>query len=259
MKSKAGVFGRVNVFAFLVIIIVILVGCSAEGEMHNSEEPNQANDGVTEASSYYIDMGYTYNLYPYAITDATVDELKYSLILQGEITQSYAFLENDNDPQGSKVAEIKISNFNITPSPQLGHLKEDLYGVCYDPTIPDYIPMNYDDGELYVDISHISQEYNEIVGTMRFLFEIIDVDNYTFSTDYDGTINPQLAYEKAGISSDQLRLQLNYDIEITCFNGNVFKSRVEIEPLQGNFLYDDSLQFVDNSLYDYSEGKPFRE
>jgi hypothetical protein len=67
-----------------------------------------------------------------------------------------------------------------------------------------------------------------------------------------------IAYKNAGIASDSVRFGCSYDIALTTASGKTYFKHVDVEPLQGDFLYGGNLMVMDTRVLDIAKAEYFR-
>jgi hypothetical protein len=260
-KKKMGKKGCLIVFLciFVVIILLLIIGLLSSGEDKNAaDSQNQMQTGGSEEiEPLYVNLGYSYSVYPAATDETTSEFSTYYLGLYNHLIHSFYFDEDPENPQGSKVKEIRIKDFSIKNSPELGEWDGRLAGMFTNPMEGNFSDMEYENGILIADVSSISEANNGWSGSVAFDFHMVNIGSATFGPDYSGVINAEVVYDAANITSEQVGFTFFYVVEIITFGGDEFYREVEISTLQGDFLHDEAYQYVDESVWETSQGTPF--
>jgi hypothetical protein len=248
-------FIGVGILAVVLLAVVLVLFKPWDNNQGNSS--NQTDGKITEASQNYQDTGYSFSVYPGAVdlSDYSKDFYSHNLNLVCSLFQDVMVTEDSNDPDGSKVQEIRISNFELTGGPKLGEFSGILGGSL---NLQEVITGTVEDGELVLDVSQASTSYSSWSGSIIINFNIDDVATYTYPSGA-GTISYEISYQNAGIKSDDLRFGIRYTIEMITKSGKTFSRTAEIKALEGDFLYDGAKAITDTRTYDPTTYKPFVE
>jgi hypothetical protein len=244
-----------GVLAIVLLVVVMVIWKPWDSNQGSSTDQTAGN--ITEASKNYQDMGYSFSVYGGGVdlSDYSTDFYSHNLNLVCSLFQDVMVTEDPNDPDGSKVQEIRISDFEVTGGPELGEFSGILGGSL---NSLETIVGTVDDGELVLDVSQASAKYSGWSGSIIINFNIDEIATYTYPADAP-TISYDISFQNAGIKSDDLRFGIRYQIEMTTKSGKTYTRTAEIPALEGDFLYDGTKATIDNRTFDPATYKPFVE
>jgi hypothetical protein len=248
-------FIGVGILAIALIVVAIVLIKPGDNNQGNTDDQTAGN--ITETSKNYQDMGYSFSVYPSAVdlSDYSTDYYSHNLNLVCSLYQDVMVTEDSNDPDGSDVQEIRLSDFELTGGPELGEFSGILGGTFNSLEV---ITGTVEDGELVLGVSQTSAKYSQWSGSIIINFNIDDVTTYTYPAGAT-TTSYEISYQNAGIQSDDLRFGIRYKIEMITKSGKTYARTAEVQALEGDFLYDSAQAIVDTRTFDPATYKPFIE
>lgn len=256
-KSSLGSAKFIGAAALAIILLVIVMVIWKPWDSNPSNGIDDTSGNITEASKNYQDLGYSFSVYGAGVdlSDYSTDYYSHNLSLVCSLFQDVMVTEDSNDPDGSKVQEIRIKDIELTGGPKVGEFSGILSGSL---NTQETITGIIDGGELVLDVSQLSEMYNGWSGSIIINFNIDDIATYTYPADA-AIISYDISYQNAGIKSDDLRFGIRYQIEMTTKSGKTYTRTAEVKALEGDFLYDSTKAITDNRTYDPSTYKSFVE
>jgi mannose-6-phosphate isomerase-like protein (cupin superfamily) len=254
LQKKAGskgcfltiVLWIVSLVALLLVFVFASPDDSAADIGTDSSSPvtqsSGANTNDAEAINY-VYFGHSFSLYPSAENNYDYDNEIYNDNLEFvcSIFDQLQVSEDNEDPEGGKVNQIIIKNFQLTDGPGMGVFG----GLTVDPQLNAELNASVVNGEVVFDTEAYSAQYSGWGASLCFGFKVVDIASYTYPENYDGSMSAEISFQNAGITSDMVRFGCSYDIELTTAAGDVYTKHVDISPLEGDFIYDGNMAVID--------------
>lgn len=241
IKPKFGLF---KIILMVIMVPVIgFAGLVAWELIKGDSEPKQPQGTVTQESSNYVNMGYTIYVVPFHEQIDTNNPRLYDLKLWVLIYQDYLTVDDVSDP----IESVEITDFylNTLNKGEFDKFQDSLYihsasGNYYEGTI--------NDDSITIPLTDVLINNAGYMDTISFSFHIGDIGEYEYPSDYSGAYFEDIAYENAGISSDDIRFGFSYTIRLKTSSGKEFIYSMKIEPLEGELIYIESDNFVTSKI-----------
>lgn len=245
----------------VVVIIGLLywIGSSVDGDDPGSggSSSTGAVGEVTEESSRYRYGGYDLTLMLAGEDDYTPDSYTHNLGLLGSVFQDIYFEDSDEDPEGSKVVSLKVSNFELVDGPAKGTFAGIESGSIAD-MAGQPIQGAVDGTTVTIDTTQMSSANSGWSNTVYLSFRVKDVATYTYPSDYSGAMSYDTSYRQLGIPSEDLLFAVAYDLEIKTADGKVYRTHVQTDRLSGDVVNEPSTA-VGTRTFETNEWDAFGE
>ena len=138
--------------------------------------------------------------------------------------------KNDNYSDTEIIESIKIDNFNVVQSPNIGELKlfkpdNKAENVIFKNTTENEVNVIEYTGSMESNIKEL--KISNQGGLVVFRCGINNLGNYISNEEEE--INHSELLKKIGINNDDLKCQVTFDISITLNSGKTYNSNVDLE------------------------------
>jgi len=222
-------------FALLLVLLIVLisaVGCSNKGGQSAQNDTAKFFDGGYEAyfqgagdykwDASNIDVGGEYNIY--------------------FIVGLQQYLESPLE-SWSLVTEVRVRDIKVVNQPKVGKMTISLGQPSSEPK---------DVGKDYV-----AWTGGKFTGKFELLFKSNYLGKHVLGKDFSGTHGSDWAFGKfaaeSGVSSDDLRFKVSYQIQVTDSDGSRHTRNVEVELFPEDFMKARNSYQYYSSLVSYSE------
>ena len=244
VKGVKPKFGLFKIILTIIIVPVIgFAGLVAWELIKGGSEPEQPKGTVTQESSNYVNMGYTIYVVPFHEQIDTNNPRLYDLKLWVLIYQDYLTVDDVTDP----IESVEITDFylNTLNKGKFEKFQDSLYihsasGNYYEGTINEDL--------ISIPLTGVLTNNAGYMDTVSFSFHINDIGEYEYPSDYSGAYFEDIAFENAGISSDDIRFGFSYTIRLKTSSGKEFIYSMKIEPLEGELIYIELDDFVTSKI-----------
>ena len=138
--------------------------------------------------------------------------------------------KNDNYKDTELIENIKLDNFNVEQSPNIGELKL----LKPDSSVESLLFKNTEENETNtieytgdMDSSIKNLKISNQGGLVVFRYAVNNIGNYISNEDEE--INHSELLNKLGINNDDLKFKVTFDIYITLNSGKTYKSNLNLE------------------------------
>lgn len=138
--------------------------------------------------------------------------------------------KNDNYKDTELIENIKLDNFNVEQSPNIGELKL----LKPDSSVESLLFKNTEENETNtieytgdMDSSIKNLKISNQGGLVVFRYTVNNIGNYISNEDEE--INHSELLNKLGINNDDLKFKVTFDIYITLNSGKTYKSNLNLE------------------------------
>lgn len=241
VKPKFGLFKII--LTIIMVPVIGFAGLVAWELIKGGSEPEQPKGTVTQESSNYVNMGYTIYVVPFHEQIDTNNPRLYDLKLWVLIYQDYLTVDDVTDP----IESVEITDFylNTLNKGKFEKFQDSLYihsasGNYYEGTINEDL--------ISIPLTGVLTNNAGYMDTVSFSFHINDIGEYEYPSDYSGAYFEDIAFENAGISSDDIRFGFSYTIRLKTSSGKEFIYSMKIEPLEGELIYIELDDFVTSKI-----------
>lgn len=241
VKPKFGLFKII--LTIIMVPVIGFAGLVAWELIKGGSEPEQPKGTVTQESSNYVNMGYTIYVVPFHEQIDTNNPRLYDLKLWVLIYQDYLTVDDVSDP----IVSVEITDFylNTLNKGKFEKFQDSLYihsasGNYYEGTINEDL--------ISIPLTGVLTNNAGYMDTVSFSFHINDIGEYEYPSDYSGAYFEDIAFENAGISSDDIRFGFSYTIRLKTSSGKEFIYSMKIEPLEGELIYIELDDFVTSKI-----------
>lgn len=237
-------FGLLKIVLTVIMVPIIgFAGLVAWELIKGGSEPEQPKGTVTQESSNYVNMGYTIYVVPFHEQIDTNNPRLYDLKLWVLIYQDYLTVDEVSDP----IESVEITDF------YLNTLNKGKFDKFQDSFYIHSASGNYYEGVINVDsisipLTNVLMDNAGYMDTVSFSFHIGDIGKYEYPSDYSGAYFEDIAFENAGISSDDVRFGFSYTIRLKTSSGKEFIHSMKIDPLEGELIYIESDNYVTSKI-----------
>lgn len=241
VKPKFGLFKII--LTVIMVPVIGFAGLVAWELIKGGSQPEQPQGTVTQESSNYVNMGYTIYVVPFHEQIDTNNPRLYDLKLWVLIYQDYLTVDDVSDP----IESVEITDFylNTLNKGEFEKFQDSLYihsasGNYYEGTI--------NEDSISIPLTGVLINNAGYMDTISFSFHIGDIGEYEYPSDYSGAYFEDIAFENAGISSDDIRFGFSYTIRLKTSSGKEFIHSMKIDPLEGELIYIESDDFVTSKI-----------
>jgi RNA polymerase subunit RPABC4/transcription elongation factor Spt4 len=244
LKAPKPKFGIFKILAIAVLVPILgFVGLVVWELIAGDSTPEMPSGVVTEASSNYVDMGYTIYVVPFHESIDSNKPQLYDLKLWVLVYQDYLTVNQTDDP----IDSISITDFylNALNKGKLERFEDSIYihsasGAYYEGT-------TNTDG-ITIPLTGVISDNAGYMDTISFSFHISEISEYEYPSDYSGEYFEDIAFENAGITSDDIRFGFSYMIRLKTVSGKEYIRSIEIDPLEGELIYIELDNYVTSDI-----------
>ena len=241
IKPKFGLFKIL--LTVIMVPIIGFAGLVAWELFKGDSQPEQPKGVVTEESSKYVNMGYTIYVVPFHETIDANNPRLYDLKLWVLIYQDYLTINEVSDP----IESIEITDFYLN-SLNKGEFEKFQDSFYIHSASGNYYEGSITDNAMSIPLTGVLENNAGYMDTISFSFHIGGIDEYEYPSDYNGAYFEDIAFENAGISSDDIRFGFSYTLRLKTRSGKEYIHSMKIDPLEGELIYIESDDYVTSKI-----------
>lgn len=244
IKAPKAKFGLFKILAVVVLVPILgFVGLVVWELIAGEGTPNMPIGVVSEASSNYVDMGYTIYVVPFHESIDSNQPQLYDLKLWVLVYQDYLTVNQTDDP----IDSISITDFYLN-APNKGTLERFEDSIYIHSASGAYYEGTTNPDGITVPLTGVISNNAGYMDTISFSFHINGISEYEYPSDYNGEYFEDIAFENAGITSDDIRFGFSYTIRLKTVSGKEYIRSIEISPLEGELIYIELDNYVTSDI-----------
>lgn len=244
LKAPKPKFGLLKILAVVVLVPILgFAGLVVWELITGDSTPNMPSGVVTEASSNYVDMGYTIYVVPFHEQIDVNQPKLYDLKLWVLVYQDYLTVNQTDDP----IDSISITDFYLN-APNKGNFERFEDSIYIHSASGAYYEGSTNTDGITIPLTGVISDNAGYMDTISFSFHINEIGEYEYPSDYNEEYFEDIAFENAGITSDDIRFGFSYTIRLKTVSGKEYIRSIEIDPLEGELIYIELDNYVTSDI-----------